>query len=105
MISTEKLLIQTELQETAIETDRKKTIKCTLSGRATSILWLRVPYVVNNESSEYLDGNLSSPSLTISEVRSEHEGMYICCAANEAGIVSSNEIMVHYKRKQNICFI
>lgn len=102
MFPIEKLLVHTKINETDIETDSKKTIECTLSGRATSILWLRIPHgTVKHEieSSGCLRGTLSPQSILIDEIRSEHGGMYICCAANEAGIVSSNEIVVHYRSK------
>lgn len=76
------------------------TLNCVVtSGTATSITWLRNNVILNlNADSRLTNGNVSTPSLSISNVQQSDSGSYVCRAADELGIVvNSNTITVTHQ--------
>jgi uncharacterized protein YfaS (alpha-2-macroglobulin family) len=73
------------------------TLNCVVtSGTATSITWLRNNVILNiNVNSRLTNGDVSTPSLSISNVQQSDSGSYVCQAADAMGtIVNSNTITV-----------
>jgi uncharacterized protein YfaS (alpha-2-macroglobulin family) len=66
------------------------------SGTATSITWLRNNVILNiNADSRLTNGDVSTQSLSISNVQQSDSGSYVCRAANATGtVVNSNTITV-----------
>jgi uncharacterized protein YfaS (alpha-2-macroglobulin family) len=66
------------------------------SGTATSITWIRNNVILNiNADSRLTNGDVSTPSLSISNVQQSDSGSYVCQAADAMGtIVNSNTITV-----------
>jgi hypothetical protein len=66
------------------------------SGTATSITWLRNNVILNiNADSRLTNGDVSNPSLSISNVQQSDSGSYVCRAVNATGtVVISNTITV-----------
>jgi len=69
------------------------------SGTATSITWLRNNVILNiNADSRLTNGDVSTPSLSISNVQQSDSGSYVCRAADATGIVvNSNNITVTHQ--------
>ena len=73
------------------------TLNCVVtSGTATSITWLRNNVILNiNVNSRLTNGDVSTPSLSISNVHQSDSGSYVCQAADAMStIVNSNTITV-----------
>lgn len=66
------------------------------SGTATSITWLKNNVILNiNADSRLTNGDVSTPSLSISNVQQSDSGSYVCRAADATGTtVNSNTITV-----------
>jgi uncharacterized protein YfaS (alpha-2-macroglobulin family) len=76
------------------------TLNCVVtSGTATSITWLRNNVILNiNADSRLTNGDVSTPSLSISNVQQSDSGSYVCRAANATGtVVNSNTITVTHQ--------
>jgi len=69
------------------------------SGTATSITWLRNNVILNiNADTRLSNGDVSTPSLSISNVQQSDSGSYVCRAANATGtVVNSNTITVTHQ--------
>ena len=73
------------------------TLNCVVtSGTATSITWLKDNSILNiNGDSRLTNGDVSTPSLSISNVQQTDSGSYVCRAADATGtVVNSNTITV-----------
>ena len=73
------------------------TLNCVVtSGTATSITWLKNNNILHiNGDSRLTNGDVSTPSLAINNVRQSDSGSYVCQAADATGtIVNSNTITV-----------
>ena len=73
------------------------TLNCVVtSGTATSITWLKDNNILNiNANTRLTNGDVSTPSLSISNVQQSDSGSYVCRAADATGtIVISNTITV-----------
>ena len=73
------------------------TLNCVVtSGTATSITWLKDNFILNiNGDSRLTNGDVSTPSLSISIVQQSDSGSYVCRAADATGtFVNSNTVTV-----------
>ena len=73
------------------------TLNCVVaSGNATSITWLKDNSILNiSGDSRFTNGDVSTPSLSISNVQQTDSGSYVCRAADATGtVVNSNTITV-----------
>ena len=73
------------------------TLNCVVtSGTATSITWLKDNVILNiNDDSRLTNGDVSTPSLSISNVQQSDSGSYVCRAGDATGtFVYSNTITV-----------
>ena len=73
------------------------TLNCVVtSGTATSITWLKDNNILNiNADTRLINGDVSTPSLSIRNVQQTDSGSYVCQAADAMGtIVNSNTITV-----------
>ena len=69
------------------------------TGTATSITWLKDNVILNiNADSRLTNGDVSTPSLSISNVQQSDSGSYVCRAADATGtVVNSNTITVTHQ--------
>jgi hypothetical protein len=73
------------------------TLNCVVtSGTATLITWLKDNNILNiNANARLTNGDVSTPSLSISKVQQSDGGSYVCQAADATGtVVNSNTITV-----------